>query len=74
MEQTYEIVMDQLVADEEFRRAFIRGPRATLRDAEDWGLALCDSELSVLMTSDGRVFERLVIELGDRLEGLGTTL
>jgi hypothetical protein len=71
MEQTFDIVMEQLVADEEFRRAFIRSPRATLRHADDWGLALSDSERYALLTSGPQVFERLADGLGDRLRQVG---
>ena len=68
MEQTFEIVIDQLVTDEEFRHCFFRNPRGTLRLAEEWGLPLCESEIQLLMASTRAVWDRLAAEATVRLQ------
>jgi hypothetical protein len=70
MEQTFEIVIDQLVADEEFRDSFIRTPRQTLQESADWGLPLCDSEILALIAAGPRMLEQLADQLDDRLSRL----
>jgi hypothetical protein len=66
MEQTFEIIIDQLVADEEFRHCFLRNPRRTLRLADDWGLPLSDSEIHSLIATGRSVWDRVVEELDAR--------
>ncbi|PWT83156.1 MAG: hypothetical protein C5B57_07430 [Blastocatellia bacterium] len=72
MEQTFEIIIDQLVADEEFRHCFLRNPRGTLRLADDWGLPLCDSEIRSLMSTGPSVWDRFAEELDARTSGSDT--
>ena len=50
MEQTFEILIDELVADEEFRDSFLRNPRRALHLAGECGLPLCTSEIHALLT------------------------
>ena len=67
MQQSIDIFIDELVADEEFREAFLRSPRKTLQFAGDWGLPLCESEIRSLMSIDPSVWDSVVEELDDRL-------
>ena len=67
MDRTFEIVIDQLIADEEFREAFSRMPRRTLSEAADWGVPLSDSEILELVAAGPRMLERLADRLDDRL-------
>jgi hypothetical protein len=66
VEQTLEIVLDQLMADEEFRDAFIHMPRRTLSEAADWGVPLCDSEILALVAAP-RALQRIADQLNARL-------
>jgi hypothetical protein len=68
MEQTFEIVVDHLVADDEFRLFFLRSPRKALEAAEEWGLALCESEINALVVSGRSLWNRLAAEVNARLE------
>lgn len=54
MEQTFEILINELVADEEFRNSFLRNPHRALHLAGDWVLPLCESEIRALMTTSAR--------------------
>ena len=67
MEQTFEIMIDHLVADQEFRHAFIQTPGRALRESADWGVPLCDSELYSRLAAGQRGLERLAYGLGKRL-------
>lgn len=67
-QQSLEIFIDELIADEEFRDAFLRSPRQTLRLAADWGLPLSESELRSLLASDPSVWDRVADELDSRLQ------
>jgi hypothetical protein len=68
MEQTFEIVLDHLVADEEFRDHFFRNPRKTLRLADQWGLPLCESEIASLIGVCVSVWDNVAEELDARLQ------
>lgn len=68
MEQTFEIFIDHLLADEELRDSFLRSPRQTLRLAAEWGLPLCDSEIQSLIATGQSVWERVAEELDCRLQ------
>jgi hypothetical protein len=68
MEQTFEILIDELVSDEELRRSFFASPRRTLQLADEWGLPLCDSEIRSLITTDQSVWDRVAEELDSRLQ------
>jgi len=68
MEQTLEIVIDQLMTDEEFRHCFFRSPRGTLRLAEEWGLPLSESEVHSLMAATRSVWDRLAADVTARLQ------
>jgi hypothetical protein len=68
MEQALEIVIDQLVADDEFRQLFLRDPRKALHAAEEWGLPLCDSEINALIASGRSVWNRVAAAVNARLE------
>jgi hypothetical protein len=54
MEQAFEIVIDHLVTDDEFRLFFLRNPRRALEAADEWGLPLCDSEITRSWPAGGR--------------------
>jgi hypothetical protein len=68
MDQTFNIVIDQLVEDEEFRDAFLRNPRKTLRLAREWGLPLCDSEVYSLLAMTPSVWTRVAQAMTARLQ------
>lgn len=67
LEQSLEILVDELVTDDELRDAFLRNPLTTLRSASEWGMPLTDSELQVLCAGRFPVWERVAEELGARL-------
>jgi hypothetical protein len=66
-QQSLDIFIDELVSDEEFRDAFLRNPRKTLRGAAEWGLPLCESEIRSLI-ADRRLWDRVVNALNTRLQ------
>jgi hypothetical protein len=68
MDQTFSIFIDELTADEELRYSFLRSPRGTLRMASEWGLPLCDSEISSLIAIDPSIWERVAETLMDRTQ------
>ena len=68
MEQTFEIMIDQLVADDEFRHFFLQNPRKALHAAEEWGLPLCDSEIHALIATGRSTWGRIAAEVDARLQ------
>lgn len=68
MEQTFEIVIDQLVADDEFRQSFLRNPCRALHAADEWGLPLCASEIQALMATGRSTWDRIAAEVDTRLQ------
>ena len=68
MEQTFEILINELVADEEFRDSFLRNPRRALHLAGDWGLPLCESEIHALMTIERSRWDEVAEEVDARLQ------
>jgi hypothetical protein len=68
MEQTFEMFIEELAADEEFRQAFFRNPRRALSTANDWGLPFTDTEIMVLMATTPSVWDRLAENLDGRLQ------
>ena len=68
MEQAFEIVIDHLVTDDEFRLFFLRNPRRALEAADEWGLPLCDSEINALMACGRSIWDRVAVEVNARLE------
>ena len=67
MDHTLEIVIDQQVADEEFRYAFLRHPRKALRLADEWGLPLSTTEVHTLLATTPVIWERVAAEVNARL-------
>ena len=67
LEQSLEILIDELVGDDELREAFLRNPDRTLRLASEWGVPLCDSELRALRTPRYPVWDRVTEALEQRL-------
>jgi hypothetical protein len=67
MKQTFDIFIDELVTDEEFRETFLRRPRQTLALADDWGLPLSSSEIRSLIATEAGVWDRLAETLNARL-------
>lgn len=65
--ETFEILIGELMADDELRASFLRDPDYTLRVAGDWALPLCDSELQALRTPAYPVWDRVAEELATRL-------
>lgn len=67
MEQSLEILIDELVANDELRQEFFRNPYATLRAAGEWGVPLTDREVDALCTGRYPIWERVIDALNDRL-------
>ena len=63
LRKSLEILMDELRADDDFRDAFVRQPRKTLRSAGDWCVALTDSELYSLIAAEQYVYQEVVKSL-----------
>jgi hypothetical protein len=57
-----------LITDEEFRNAFRRDPRGTLKSASEWGLELTASELQALVAADHGMWDRFAEEIDARLQ------
>ena len=68
MQRSIEILIGKLVTDEEFRRAFLRDPKATLDLAEEWGIALSPYEIRALLSTDQGLWDRVADELDVRLQ------
>jgi len=69
-----ELLIGRLVTDEDFRRAFQRDPRQTLKDAEQWGLALSPIEAAALIATDRTLWDRIARELDTRLQKASLSL
>ena len=65
-EDTIEILIGELMADEELRDAFLRDPDRTLRGASDWALPLSDSEVRALRRSAHRIYDTVAEALEAR--------
>ena len=68
MHRHIELLIGRLVTDEDFRRAFQDDPRQALNDAAGWGLALSAVEVSAMLATDQRLWERIAVELDSRLQ------
>lgn len=68
MQRHIELLIGRLVTDEDFRREFQRDPHKTLRDAEQWGIALSAIEVNALLATDHTLWERIALELDSRLQ------
>ena len=67
LNDTFEILVSELISDEELRDAFLRDPEGTLDPAGVWALPLSDSELRSLRIPANRVWDKVVDELEARL-------
>ncbi len=67
LEQSVEILVDELMNDDELRQAFFRNPYRTLKSGAEWGLALTDNEVEALCTSRVPVWERVADAMNARL-------
>jgi hypothetical protein len=67
VEQTIEIVLDQLVVNEQFLQAYEEGSRQTRGRSTPRDLALTPFEVRALLSTDADVFERFAQELDSRL-------
>jgi hypothetical protein len=67
-QQSLDIFIEELIADEEFRDAFFRNPRRTLRLAADWGLPLSETEIRSLIAAEPLVWDRVAEEIVSRLQ------
>jgi hypothetical protein len=67
-QQSLDIFIDELVADEEFRESFLRNPRRMLRLAAEWGLPLSESEMRSLILAEPSVWDRIAEEIDSRLQ------
>jgi hypothetical protein len=66
LEQSFEILIDELMSDDELRDAFLRNPDRTLEFASDWGMPLSDSEVQSLRAPSFGLWDRVVDELEAR--------
>jgi len=57
------ILIDELIADDELRDSFLRDPERTLQFASDWALPLSESELRPLRARSYQVWEKVVEQL-----------
>jgi hypothetical protein len=67
MQRNFEIIIDELVSDEDFRDSFLRQPLRTLQLAGEW-LPLTESELSSLISAAPSIWENVAEELDMRLQ------
>lgn len=67
LEQSLEILIEELAANDDMRDAFYRNPDRTLRQASDWGMPLTESEVLALRTHRFPVWERVADALAERL-------
>ncbi len=67
MKELLDILVDELVADEDFREFFVRNPREAVRMANDCGLPFSESEIRSLLAANGWIWDRVADELGCRL-------
>jgi len=68
MDQTIEIMIDQLVEDEEFRQLFLANPWKLMREADEWGLPLSDSEIQALLSTAPAVWDEIASGVCSRLQ------
>jgi predicted DNA-binding protein (UPF0278 family) len=68
VQRSVEVLVGRLITDEEFRNAFRRDPRGTLKSASEWGLELTASELQALVAADHRMWDRFAEEIDARLQ------
>ena len=73
MQRSIEILIGRLVTDEDFRRVFLSDPRGTLELAAEWGLALSPVEVKALLSTDRSLWDRVALELDDRLQKVSLT-
>jgi hypothetical protein len=67
VQHSVDILLAELMADDEFCRAFLRDPDRTLKMASEWGVPLSDSELQSLCGPAHRVWELVADEFETRL-------
>ena len=68
LEQSLNILIEELAANDDLRDAFYRNPDRTLRQAGDWGMPLTESEVRALRSHPFPVWERVADALADRLD------
>jgi hypothetical protein len=61
-----DIFISELMADDELLNAFLRDPEQTLERARDWGLPLSDSELQLLLAPAYRLWDNMTEALESR--------
>lgn len=66
MEQSLEILIDELMSDDELRLAFLRSPYRTLQAGSEWAMPLTDNERRALCRSRYPVWERVTDALRSR--------
>lgn len=59
LEQSLEILIDELMNDDELRLAFLRSPCRTLQAGSEWAMPLTDNERRALCTCRYPVWERV---------------
>lgn len=66
-DDTFEILIGELLTDEALRDAFFRDPQRTLQEAAEWPLPLSASELHALRSPAYRLRDRVADALEARL-------
>ena len=67
-QKNVEIIVGKLATDEDFRRQFGSDPDRTVRELVDRGTELTPLEVSALLSTDTRVFDRVAEALDPRLQ------
>lgn len=68
MHRSIEVLIGRLVTDEDFRARFRRDPRSALAVAGAWGIELNGCELTALLDTDRRLWDRVAAQLDPRLQ------
>jgi hypothetical protein len=66
LNESFDILLGELMADDELRDAFLRDPEGTLEVAGDWALPLSESELQRLRAPAHRPLDRVTDALEAR--------
>ena len=66
LNDSLDIFIGELMADDELLNAFLHDPEQTVERARDWGLPLSDSELQQLFASVYRLWDNMTEALESR--------
>lgn len=66
IQQSLDILVDELVANDELRQQFFQHPYATMRDAAEWGIPLTDREVEGLCVGQAPIWILVMDALNKR--------